>query len=194
MAGRDLQPAQDGEIYTQWMSISVVRDPTGRDSHYVGVFTDITHLKETEARLSRLAHYDPLTGLPNRLLIHSRLEHALEIAERTGSRVAVLFIDLDNFKTVNDGLGHAAGDELLAGVAGRLRTRLRREDTLGRLGGDEFVLLLERLDEPQQAAAVAQELLDTLAIPSAWLAATKSMRRRASGSASIRTTESVPTR
>ena len=156
---------KDGEIYTQWMSISVVRDPTGRDSHYVGVFTDITHLKETEARLSRLAHYDPLTGLPNRLLIHSRLEHALEIAERTGSRVAVLFIDLDNFKTVNDGLGHAAGDELLAGVAGRLRTRLRREDTLGRLGGDEFVLLLERLDEPQQAAAVAQELLDTLAIP-----------------------------
>lgn len=156
---------KDGELYTHWISISVVRDGAGRKTHYVGVFTDITRLKETEEKLRRLAHYDPLTGLPNRLLIQSRLEHALEIAQRSRTRVAVLFIDLDNFKTVNDGLGHAAGDELLAAVASRLRRRLRREDTLGRLGGDEFVLLLEHLDEPQQAAAVAQDLFETLATP-----------------------------
>jgi diguanylate cyclase (GGDEF)-like protein/PAS domain S-box-containing protein len=156
---------KDGELYTQLMSVSGVADAAGRPAHYVSVFTDITRIKRTEAQLTHLAHFDPLTGLPNRFLTTFRLDHALEQAERAGHRLAVLFLDLDNFKTVNDGLGHATGDALLAAVARRLRARLRREDTLGRLGGDEFVLLLEHLEEPQQAAFVAEDLLEALSAP-----------------------------
>jgi len=156
---------KDGELYTQLMSVSGVADAAGRPAHYVSVFTDITRIKRTEAQLTHLAHFDPLTGLPNRFLTTFRLDHALEQAERAGHRLAVLFLDLDNFKTVNDGLGHATGDALLAAVARRLRARLRREDTLGRLGGDEFVLLLEHLEEPQRAAFVAEDLLEALSAP-----------------------------
>ena len=156
---------KNGEPYSQWMSISTVRDRDGHPTHYVSVLTDITKLKQTEERLHQLAHYDPLTSLPNRLLIASRLDHALAAAKRSGRRVAVLFIDLDNFKTVNDGLGHAVGDELLTAVAQRLSGRLRGSDTLGRLGGDEFLLVLEELVEPQEAAVVATHLLESLGQP-----------------------------
>ncbi|ACB34846.1 diguanylate cyclase/phosphodiesterase with PAS/PAC sensor(s) [Leptothrix cholodnii SP-6] len=156
---------KNGELYTQWMSVSTVRDEHDQPTHYVSVFTDITPQKEAEQRLQHLAHFDPLTQLPNRLMVLSRLEHAIASAARAERRVAVLFIDLDNFKTVNDSLGHSAGDDLLRAVADRLGTRTRREDTLGRLGGDEFILMLEHLREPQDAAQVAQELIGLLETP-----------------------------
>lgn len=139
-----------------------MRDIQGEVTNYVGVFTDISQLKQTEARLERLAHYDPLTELPNRLLFQSRMEHALESAHRQGEQVALLLIDLDRFKDVNDSLGHPAGDELLQKVVERVRKRVRDEDTLARLGGDEFVVLLERLANEQDAGRVAQEIIDTL--------------------------------
>ena len=153
---------KNGETYPQWTTISAVRDDQGAVTNYVGVFTDISQLKQTEARLERLAHYDPLTDLPNRLLFQSRMEHALDGAYRKNEQVALLLIDLDRFKDVNDSLGHPAGDELLQKVVERVRKRLRDEDTLARLGGDEFVILLERLANPQDAGRVAQEIIDTL--------------------------------
>jgi len=154
-----------GEIYPELLSISAVHDQHGAVCNYVGVFTDISQIKESEAKLAHLAHYDPLTGLPNRLLLSSRLQHAIEQAQRQTYRVAVLFLDLDRFKNVNDSLGHQAGDELLRSVTERLAHRLRAEDTLARLGGDEFVVLLERLHEPRDAALVARTMLDALADP-----------------------------
>jgi diguanylate cyclase (GGDEF)-like protein/PAS domain S-box-containing protein len=154
---------KSGELYPQWVTISTVHDERGRPSHYVGVCTDITQIKLSEQRLEQLAHYDPLTGLPNRLLAHSRLRHALEQAERQGRMLALLYIDLDRFKTVNDSLGHPAGDELLAAFARRALSRLRESDTLARLGGDEFLLILEDISHPDDAALVAQALLETLA-------------------------------
>jgi diguanylate cyclase (GGDEF)-like protein/PAS domain S-box-containing protein len=153
---------KNGETYPQWTTISAVRNEQGEVTNYVGVFTDISQLKQTEARLERLAHYDPLTELPNRLLFQSRMEHALDSAHRQSEQVALLLIDLDRFKDVNDSLGHPAGDELLQKVVERVRKRLRDEDTLARLGGDEFVVLLERMANPQDAGRVAQEIIDTL--------------------------------
>ncbi|TCT21356.1 EAL domain-containing protein [Thiobaca trueperi] len=156
---------KNGEIYPALLSISTVYDSQNQPSHYVGIITDISQIKESEARLEHLVHYDPLTNLPNRRLVQSRLQHALEQAERQRWRLAVLFLDLDRFKNVNDSLGHPVGDELLEALARRLSARLREDDTLGRLGGDEFLLLLERLARPEDAADVAQMLLQLLEQP-----------------------------
>ncbi|HMW22136.1 MAG TPA: EAL domain-containing protein [Burkholderiaceae bacterium] len=154
-----------GELFPEWLSISAVPDESGKPRAYVGVFTDITQLRQSEEQLQHLAHHDPLTGLPNRLLAHSRLQHAIERAERHGDQVAVLYVDLDRFKNVNDSLGHPVGDELLTQLAQRLSGRIREEDTFARLGGDEFLLVLESVQTPGQAATVAQALIDTLAEP-----------------------------
>ncbi|MBM4180099.1 MAG: EAL domain-containing protein [Betaproteobacteria bacterium] len=156
---------KSGEVYPELLSISAVHDSQGSVSHYVGMFTDISKIKESEARLAHLAHYDPLTDLPNRLLLSSRLRHAIEHAQRQQTRLAVLFLDLDRFKNVNDSLGHQVGDELLRAVTDRMGQRLRAEDTLARLGGDEFIALLERIHEPRDAAMVARSLLEALAEP-----------------------------
>ncbi|MEW6708115.1 MAG: EAL domain-containing protein [Pseudomonadota bacterium] len=156
---------KNGSVYPEWLSINPVRDAAGALANYVGVFTDITHLKNTEARLERLAHYDPLTDLPNRRLLQTRLEQALAHARRHATSVAVLFIDLDGFKTVNDSLGHPVGDQLLVCVAERLRARLRQDDTLGRVGGDEFVVVLESIRQPNDVAVLAQALLSAVAEP-----------------------------
>ncbi|HET6789528.1 MAG TPA: diguanylate cyclase, partial [Aquabacterium sp.] len=156
---------KSGELFTTKLSISAVRNTKGLPTHFVAVLTDITQLKQTEARLARMAHYDPLTELPNRSMFLERLAHATNLARRHQTLVGVVFIDLDNFKTVNDSLGHAAGDTLLQLVAQRLRQRVRQEDTLGRLGGDEFILVLEHLRHPQQAAHVAQAVIETLSDP-----------------------------
>ncbi|HIV70233.1 MAG TPA: EAL domain-containing protein [Candidatus Aquabacterium excrementipullorum] len=156
---------KNGELFSTKMSISAVRNTRGMPTHFVAVLTDITQLKQSEARLARMAHYDPLTELPNRAMIHERLEHAINLARRHQTLVGVVFVDLDNFKTVNDSLGHAAGDTLLKLVSHRLRQRVRQEDTLGRLGGDEFILILEHLRHPQQAAHVAQAVIETLSDP-----------------------------
>lgn len=156
---------RSGELYPQWVTISTVRDDRGEPSHYVGVCTDISRIKQSEQQLERLAHYDPLTGLPNRLLAQSRLAHALQRARDSQAQLAVLFIDLDRFKGVNDSLGHAMGDELLAAFAQRLLTQIGSTDTLARLGGDEFLLIREHIDHPNEVASLGQSLIDALETP-----------------------------
>ncbi|WP_341676180.1 EAL domain-containing protein [Niveibacterium sp. SC-1] len=150
---------RNGELYPQWTSITAVSDGQGSISHYMAVFSDISRLKQTEARLERLANYDSLTELPNRRMLTSLLQDATASAERHQERVGVLLIDLDRFKTVNEGLGHSAGDAVLRQSANRMRQILHPKDTLGRLGGDEFLVIVEHVDNPQEAARVAESLL-----------------------------------
>lgn len=156
---------KSGDVFPQWLDLSVVHDDQGEASHYVGVATDISLLKKSEAQLEHLAHHDPLTGLPNRLLAANRLEHAIDAADRNRSQVAVLFIDLDGFKPINDSLGHASGDALLKQVAERLRSKVRAADTLARLGGDEFLVIAEELHLAQDISHVANKLRHALELP-----------------------------
>jgi diguanylate cyclase (GGDEF)-like protein/PAS domain S-box-containing protein len=156
---------KSGEVYPEWLAISGVRDGTGTLVSFVAVFSDISQLKRSAEQLHHLAHYDALTDLPNRTLFNSRVAHALEGASRHDRKLALLFLDVDRFKNVNDSLGHPIGDELLLRIAQRLRARLRAEDTLARLGGDEFAVLMESIDGPEDAAALAQSILDNLAAP-----------------------------
>jgi diguanylate cyclase (GGDEF)-like protein/PAS domain S-box-containing protein len=150
---------KNGESYLEWLTVSAVRDDRDAVTHYVCVFSDITKVKESQDKLDHLAHHDPLTGLPNRLLFHDRLQHAMVRASRTQRQLAVMFIDLDRFKTVNDTLGHHVGDQLLKQVAGQLSGCLREGDTLARLGGDEFIVLLEDVDGAAGARHVAEKLM-----------------------------------
>ena len=154
-----------GAEYPEWLSINTVHDPAGGVVNYVGVFADISQIKASQAQLEHLARHDPLTGLPNRTLFQSRLSHAINVAQRHGHGLGLLFMDLDGFKNINDSRGHPVGDELLQGIARRLADNLRAIDTLARLGGDEFVILLEDLEEPQEAAVVAQNVLALLRQP-----------------------------
>lgn len=156
---------RDGAIFPQWLSISRVIDEHGKPTHYTAVITDISELKRTEERLQHLAHHDPLTDLPNRVLLQLRLEQAIARARRNGDLVAVLFLDLDQFKTINDSLGHPVGDRLLVDVAQRLSGRIRDQDTLARFGGDEFLLILEQLRDPDAAGQLADVLLRLLEKP-----------------------------
>lgn len=156
---------KSGEIYPEWRSISAVQDPSGKVTHYVSVFSDISQLKQAKARLEFLAHHDVLTGLPNRTLFEDRLQEALHRAHRHGAIVGLLFIDLDHFKHINDSLGHGVGDQMLQGVAARLRAQVRETDTVARLGGDEFTVLLDELAESGTAAIVAEKLRAALAEP-----------------------------
>lgn len=153
----------DGEIYPELASISTVRDDEGHVTHRVGTFIDISHLKATEARLTYLAQHDSLTDLPNRVLLYDLLEQALESSMASGLSGAVLFLDLDRFKTINDSLGHACGDELLFLVSQRLRARLPEGTMLARIGGDEFIGLVPQVSEEREAMALARDWLDQLA-------------------------------
>jgi diguanylate cyclase (GGDEF)-like protein/PAS domain S-box-containing protein len=154
-----------GEVYPEWMNISAIRNAAGEAAYYVAVFSDISLVKQSEERLHRMAHYDVLTGLPNRVLIMDRLRQALVHARRDGSLVGILFLDLDRFKLINDTLGHKAGDLLLKGVAQRLQAAVREQDTVGRLGGDEFTVILPELNSAAGAANVAGKILEALAVP-----------------------------
>lgn len=156
---------RNGDVYPELLTISTVKSERGEVLNYIGTFTDITRIKQSEAELERLALHDPLTGLPNRTLLVARLEQAVIRTKRAGKRGAVLFLDLDRFKNVNDSLGHPAGDELLIQVAERLRSRLRESDTLARLGGDEFVILLEEMEAVEDPAELAQAIIARLAEP-----------------------------
>jgi diguanylate cyclase (GGDEF)-like protein/PAS domain S-box-containing protein len=156
---------KNGEVYLEWLTVSGVRDDSGEVTHYVAVFSDITRAKEAQSKLDHLAHHDPLTALPNRLLFHDRLQHALLQAARNKTQLAVLFIDLDRFKNVNDTLGHHVGDALLKQVAQALSARLREGDTLARLGGDEFIVLLENVDGEPAASHVAGKLVSMFEQP-----------------------------
>ena len=156
---------KSGDLFAEWLSVVMIRDPSGLVSHYVAVFSDITHRKEDEAVIWRQANYDPLTGLPNRSLFLDRLSQVVGQARRESKPFAVMFLDLDGFKAVNDRLGHAAGDELLQQAADRLSGCMRASDTLARLGGDEFVVILQGIRGPDEPALVARKLLDQLAQP-----------------------------
>lgn len=156
---------KNGEIHPRLMTISAINNSAGEASRYVGVFSDISALKESEAQLNFLAYHDPLTGLANRRMLELRMEHALEVARRGGQRLALLMIDMDHFKEVNDSLGHPAGDALLIAVGQRFSKRLRHADTLARLGGDEFAVLLESPADQDDARRVAEDLLAQLQTP-----------------------------
>jgi diguanylate cyclase (GGDEF)-like protein/PAS domain S-box-containing protein len=154
-----------GEVRWVHRRAEVVRGESGEPLWRLGTIHDVTERKALEEQLEHQALHDSLTGLPNRTLFMDRLGQALSRAQRRGSRAAVLFMDLDNFKVINDSLGHEAGDTLLVAVAERLRTRLRPEDTAARLGGDEFVVLLEDLADEAEAVRVAERILDDLRAP-----------------------------
>ena len=156
---------KNGDYYPELLSIKNVYDENDLVSNRIAVFSDISRIKQTEEQIEQLSHNDPLTGLPNRLLFHSRLSHALEIAKRNSYQLAVLYVDIDHFKNINDSLGHNVGDEVLVMISERLQSRVRESDTLARLGSDEFVLLLEQIDGLEQAAYVAQSILDLLSEP-----------------------------
>ena len=156
---------KSGEIYPAWMTINAVKDEHGTLTNYVSVFSDISDIKQFEERLKFLAQHDPLTQLPNRLLLSDRLERAIQRSKRDGSKLAVLFIDLDSFKKVNDGLGHPVGDLLLQAVAKRLTACLRSEDTVARLGGDEFLVVLGGFAGVDHISAIAGKILQALAAP-----------------------------
>lgn len=153
-----------GGVFPAWESVSVVRNASGRLTHFVAAFSDVTAIYEAQQKLNYLAHHDPLTGLPNRLLFDDRLDNAIEQALRHDERCLLLFLDLDGFKVINDTLGHAVGDDLLRSVGSRLRSVLRASDTVARLGGDEFVILAGSTN-PDYAAQLAQKILDQLRQP-----------------------------
>ncbi|WP_051559775.1 EAL domain-containing protein [Marinobacterium jannaschii] len=166
---------KSGEVYPKWLAINVVVDDEGEVTHHVGVFTDISELKSKEEQLRRLAHYDPLTGLPNRVLCKERVEQQLIRARRSGNKLALLFIDLDRFKHINDSLGHAAGDELLVTIARRLEENLRQSDTVSRrqessytvarLGGDEFIVALSDLNDIKYIGEIVERLQRAIQLP-----------------------------
>ncbi|MEW8374418.1 MAG: EAL domain-containing protein [Candidatus Thiodiazotropha sp.] len=156
---------KNGDVYPEWLTISAVKDNRGDTTHYVGVFTDITQIKEAQDQINFLAHHDALTQLPNRALFRERFDHALMHARRESNSIALLFLDLDRFKTVNDTLGHPSGDLVLLEVSRRMSNIIRSSDTIARLGGDEFVLLLEEQTSAQHAAVVARKLIDLFSTP-----------------------------
>jgi diguanylate cyclase (GGDEF)-like protein/PAS domain S-box-containing protein len=148
---------RNGEVYPEWLAISAVKDGGGLTTHYVAIFTDVSERVNAQAQIDTLAFYDPLTHLPNRRLLLDRLEQALHVSTRHARKNALLFIDLDNFKTLNDTRGHFQGDALLIEVAQRLKTCIREGDTVARLGSDEFVLMLEDLSVDAIEAATQVE-------------------------------------
>ena len=153
-----------GEIYQEWLSISSIRDRNGRTLQYVGISADMTRINHAETPTERLARYDILTGLPNRMVFQERMEKAIEAAADEGHSFAVLYLDLDGFKAVNDCFGHAVGDQLLIHVAERLRHTLRERDVVTRYGGDEFVILLDKVSA-HQVPVVAQKLIGVISDP-----------------------------
>lgn len=156
---------KDGGVYPKWLSISVMRDESGEIRFHIAHFSDISAERAAEAKLHHMAHHDMLTGLSNRVSLKDRLEHALALARRESSRVALLFIDLDRFKSINDTLGHHVGDELLIAVSQRLRQCVRESDLVARLGGDEFVVMLPGLDQSPAAASVAEKIVASIGEP-----------------------------
>ena len=156
---------KNGEVYPQWQNISEVRDEQGRLLNYISVFSDISSIMQSQAQLEHLAHHDPLTGLPNRLLLDQHLAQGLERAYRQHQLMAVLFLDLDRFKNVNDSLGHLAGDALLKQVSQRLKQLIRAEDLIARLGGDEFAIVLESPADALSVGLVAQKCIDAFTEP-----------------------------
>ncbi|WP_334168758.1 bacteriohemerythrin [Methylobacter sp.] len=159
---------KNGEVYPEWLIITASKeayDMSKRVNNYVASFSDISSRKAAEEEIRQLAFYDPLTRLPNRRLLQERLKHSIEVDRREGKQLALLMLDLDRFKVVNDSCGHLAGDELLQQVAARISARLRDVDMVARLGGDEFVVLLEDITHQEDAARLAEEIIAALNKP-----------------------------
>lgn len=158
---------KDGEIYPEWLTINKIENTNNQISYFIGVFTDITHRKESEAHIHFMAYFDPLTELPNRVLLEDRFNQAIAQSHRNQNHGALFMLDLDNFKIINDSLGHLIGDELLKHIARRLKSCIREQDTVSRLGGDEFVVLLPDLDQDtvsakNHATTVANKIINEL--------------------------------
>ena len=156
---------KSGEFYAEWLSIAAIKDDGGNPTHHIAIFSDITHRKEDEERVWRQANYDALTGLPNRSLFLDRLSQAVRQSRREDKKFALMFLDLDGFKRVNDTLGHAAGDILLQHTAARPTECMRASDTVARLAGDEFTCILWGIRSREDVAMVAAKILDRLATP-----------------------------
>ncbi|MGY8870856.1 MAG: EAL domain-containing protein [Pseudomonadales bacterium] len=151
--------AKNGVIYPEILTINSLKSEDGKVTGYVGVFADISSLKATEDRLSYLAHHDPLTNLPNRLLFRTRLIHSLAVAKRQEYKIGVVFLDLDHFKNINDTLGHSVGDQLLIESAQRMKAHVREGDTIGHISGDEFCLIFEGIKDTKDTAPLIEKLL-----------------------------------
>jgi len=163
--GEIVDRRKDGTLYPKWLSISAVRQPDGSVTHYVGSFTDISERKQVEAQITQLAYHDGLTNMLNRIGLQSQLDQALAMAGRERRKLAVIFLDVDRFKTINDTMGHSVGDTLLVEVAQRLRDSLRGSDIVARFGGDEFVVVLTEIEDAAAAARVAEKILHALGAP-----------------------------
>ncbi|MFZ5524948.1 MAG: EAL domain-containing protein [Pseudomonadota bacterium] len=163
--GEMLDRRKNGEIYSEWMSISSLRDKDGMATHYIAIMSDISERKAAEERMAYLARHDVLTGLPNRMLFKDRLQQAITYAERQNTKVALLFLDLDRFKNVNDTLGHHYGDLLLQEVTRRIRQCVRNSDTISRQGGDEYVIMLPNLEDLGDIMQVVTKLIEIIAQP-----------------------------
>lgn len=155
---------KDGSLLPEWLTISAVKDAAGEVMHYVGVFTDITEIKRANALLDHQAHHDYLTGLPNRLLLEDRLRGAVLRAQREQTKVAILFVDVDRFKNINDSLGHHVGDRVLCEMAQRFLALTRESDTVARMGGDEFLIIMEGIHDSGMASRVADKILNDLRV------------------------------
>jgi len=153
---------KNGEVYQEWLTVTVVKNKEGQTINYVGVFADITEIKRSQNQLNELVNHDPLTGLPNRRLLNELLEHAIRRAEREKHQIALLFIDLDRFKAINDTLGHHVGDKLLYEVSRRISRSIRESDVVARLGGDEFLVMMDMINKADDAALVAQKIIHAL--------------------------------
>ena len=164
-SGEVINRSKSGDCYPSFLNITSVKDNKGKIIQYVGVLTDISLIKESQEKIDYLANHDTLTGLPNRALLKDRLENALDRAKRHGSNLAMMFVDLDRFKVINDGLGHQVGDDVLVEISRRFKNTLREQDTVARIGGDEFVILLDNLNSPIYASNVAQKLIDAASKP-----------------------------
>lgn len=164
-SGEIINRRKSGEIYPEWLSIVAVDEPGGHATRYIGLFSDITERKREEERIRRLAHYDVLTGLPNRILFSDHMQRALARVHRRGGQMAVLYLDLDRFKPVNDQYGHAFGDQVLTEAARRMALCMRDTDTISRRGGDEFVATLESSDAKDTAALVSRKLIEAVSHP-----------------------------
>lgn len=156
---------KDGELYPEWLTISRIHDEVGNVKNYVFVFSDISSVKQSEDQLYFLAHHDPLTELPNRFHIYGQIEQAILNAQRKNHLFAVVFIDLDRFKHINDSYGHHIGDVVLTTVAKRIRNALRQKDVVARIGGDEFIVLLDEVVDNTFLAAIAKKIINSIAVP-----------------------------
>lgn len=163
--GESIVKRKHSGSYPVWHSVSEVKDSDGTVTSYISLFSDISVIKQTEEWLTHLAHHDSLTGLPNRTLFSARLGQAIELSKRRGKKFALLFLDLDRFKIINDTLGHASGDHLLNEVGERLLERVRGDDTVARLGGDEFTVILNNIAHSEDAAMVAEKIIESLSSP-----------------------------